>query len=73
MNLVDRYCDTTHQKLLKYELIAKEYSKSNPAFKLEHKINLDNYDTYDQLLWTVSRGGYTYTDTSNNFNRRIVY
>jgi len=64
MNLVDKYCNTIHQKLLKYELISKKYSKLKLVdFTLEHN------NTYNQFSWTVNG----YVNTSDISSRTITY
>lgn len=57
MNLVDLYCNTTQQKLLKYEQVSKSLTAVQKFnFNLEHKIRIEN-------------GIPKYTLTSNADNR----
>lgn len=43
MNLVDKYCNTTQQKLLKYEQVSKTLTAVQRFnFNLEHKIQIEN-------------------------------
>lgn len=58
MNLVDIYCNTPCQKLLKYDQIAKKLSTSKMIdFRVEHKINTDYNNT---RFWNN-----TYTSSSD--------
>lgn len=58
MNLVDKYCNTQHQKLLKYDQVAKKLSASKLIdFKVEHKIDTEYNNT---RFWNN-----TYTTTTD--------